>query len=84
MTNNFFCRFVLLPGFLSGITMLCSAQVSFIKHIVSSRFGSEGVATGDVNQDGRTDILAGNYWYESPAWKRHILHADTLNPVPEY
>ena len=64
--------------------MLCNAQVSFIKHIVSSRFVSEGVATGDVNQDGRTDILAGNYWYESPAWKPHILHADTLNPVPEY
>ena len=39
---------------------------------------------GDVNNDGKTDILAGNYWYEAPAWKPHLLHADTLNPVPQY
>jgi len=61
-----------------------SSKVSFKKHVVSSVFVSEGAATGDVNNDGRMDILAGNYWYEAPDWKRHLLHADTLNPVKGY
>lgn len=59
-------------------------QVTFKKHIISTRFISEGVAAADVNHDGHTDILAGNYWFEAPAWKAHMLHADTLNPIPGY
>lgn len=62
----------------------CDAQPRFTKHIVYSLFVSEGAATGDVNRDGKTDILAGNYWFEAPGWKPHLLHSDTLNPVPEY
>lgn len=62
----------------------CGAQPRFKKHIVCSRFVSEGATTGDVNRDGKTDILAGNYWFEAPGWRPHLLHTDTLNPVPEY
>ncbi|HEY6977673.1 MAG TPA: VCBS repeat-containing protein [Chitinophagaceae bacterium] len=61
-----------------------SAQVSFQKYTITNRFISEGAATGDVNNDGKTDILAGNYWFEAPGWKPRMLHADTLNPVPQY
>ncbi len=33
------------------------ASVKFKKHIITSQFISEGVAVGDVNNDGKTDIL---------------------------
>jgi hypothetical protein len=66
------------------IALSSAAQVQFKKHIVYNRFVSEGVAAGDVNHDGKTDILAGNYWFEAPGWKPHLLHTDTLNPVPQY
>ena len=58
------------------------AQVSFKKHMISSRFVSEGVATADVNHDEKKDILAGNYWFEAPNWQPHLLHADTLILFP--
>ncbi len=28
---------------------------------------------GDVNHDKRVDVLAGDYWFEAPDWKRHEI-----------
>ncbi|WP_209332763.1 FG-GAP repeat domain-containing protein [Lunatimonas salinarum] len=48
-------------------------QVSFKKHILLSEFIAEGVAVGDVNNDGLIDVMAGPYWFEAPDWKKHEL-----------
>ena len=48
-----------------------AGEVRFEKVVVDKTFRSEGVAVGDVNHDGKPDILAGDVWYSAPDWKMH-------------
>jgi hypothetical protein len=57
----------------------------FKKYVISNDFISEGVAVGDVNHDGKTDVMAGTCWFEAPNWKRHELAPTRLlKPATEY
>jgi hypothetical protein len=34
---------------------------------------NESAAVADVNRDGRLDVIAGENWFEAPAWKKHRM-----------
>jgi len=50
-------------------------EVRFKKITLDHEFRSEGVAVADVNRDGKTDIIAGNLWYEAPGWAPREIQA---------
>ncbi len=92
LLSNLSYRAILLLTFITFLMLHVKAQqtlkkastTTFKKHIISKTFISEGVTTGDINNDGIIDILAGNFWFQAPAFTKHLLHTDTLNPIPGY
>lgn len=48
-------------------------DITWKKIVLDDHFRSEGVAIADVNKDGKTDVLNGEYWYEAPNWTPHEM-----------
>ncbi|AYN69251.1 VCBS repeat-containing protein [Euzebyella marina] len=60
-------------------------ESGFVKTTITKDFISEGVATADLNNDGRLDIVAGYYWFEAPNWERHeMAPSRSYDPYKEY
>ncbi|WP_214071182.1 VCBS repeat-containing protein [Mucilaginibacter sp. dw_454] len=82
MRNQFY---LILIAVLLSPPLYAQNKVRFIKHIITKDFISEGVAVGDVNHDGKLDIIAGTCWFEAPNWTRHeIALTPVLKPGTEY
>ncbi len=85
-TSNLFLFLAL--GFLN-----CQAQpksqkaheVAFSKQVLTDDFIAEGAAVGDVNKDGKKDVMSGAYWFEAPDWTPHELaEPKVFKKVGEY
>ncbi len=54
-------------------------EAKLVKHVVDPNRGGHGIGFGDVNADGRGDIVASFGWYEAPPDRRNgkwELHAE--------
>lgn len=82
--NYLTCIAILANTLVATLSCFAQQNVQFKKHVLTTDFVSEGVATGDVNKDGKTDVLAGCYWFEAPDWKKHELAKEQIFKVKEY
>lgn len=45
-----------------------SSGPGFEKRVLTDRYYCDGITAGDVNRDGKMDVIAGPFWYEGPAF----------------
>jgi len=44
---------------------------AFVPHVIADHSFGHGIGAGDVNHDGKTDIIVPTGWFEAPSWKFH-------------
>ena len=57
----------------SAASAATPGEVRFKKITLDKAFRAEGVAVGDVNHDGKLDVITGDVWYAAPDWKMHEI-----------
>jgi hypothetical protein len=66
--------------------LLCLAlaqEVTFHKQTLTERYLADGITAGDLNRDGKPDIVSGPFWYEGPEFKTaHEIYPAVDFPLP--
>lgn len=60
---------LLFPLLLLLVIERATAEVAFKKIVLNDRYYCDGVCAGDINRDGKPDIVAGPFWYAGPGFE---------------
>ena len=63
----------ILPAMTPILAAESDSPISWKKTVVEGKFRSEGVGIGDVNKDGKLDVLIGDSWYAAPNWSKQDI-----------
>jgi FG-GAP-like repeat len=63
----------ILPAPATVLAGESDSPISWKKTVIEGKFRSEGVGIGDVNKDGKLDVLIGDSWYEAPSWNKQDI-----------
>ncbi len=75
---------VLLCAF-SVVNLFAETQITWKRQQLHADFYSEGAAIGDINGDGKPDVVAGPFWWEGPAFeKKHAYYEPKIFSINGY
>ena len=68
---------------LRAAVLVAAPLPSFQKQVLTDKYFCDGITAGDLNRDGKMDIVAGPYWYEGPDFKsKHEFYPAKEFPLP--
>ena len=75
---------VLLCAF-SVVNLFAETQITWKRQQLHGDFYSEGAGIGDINGDGKPDVVAGPFWWEGPAFeKKHAYYEPKIFSINGY
>src|SRR5215207_274956 len=69
--------------FCAGSTLSAAQTLRFERQVLTEKYYCDGITAGDINRDGKLDIVAGPFWYEGPDFKTaHKFYPAIVFPTP--
>lgn len=59
------------------------SAIRFQKLVLADSYYCDGVSSGDINDDGHVDLVAGPFWYEGPAFEQSHAFYEPVKLKPE-
>ncbi len=74
-----------LFAFLAASSLHAATQITWKRQQLHGDFYSEGAAIGDINGDGKPDVVAGPFWWEGPTFeKKHAYYEPKVFSINGY